>query len=86
MWQAVQHANTAAPPKIILDWAKTEADALGEAGGRCRRTLPPEWSADTPEGTDGLYAYSSDSRIKAAKWLNNSLSHHRFTRCICPVG
>lgn len=78
IWQAVQHANKSGPPNIVLDWAATPTDALNEAGGDCRRALPPEWAADTPKGIDGLYAYPSDSRSKAANWLHDSLSQEVF--------
>jgi hypothetical protein len=77
-WLAVQQANKAGNPKIILDWADNRADALGEAGGACRRALAPEWTTDTPTGIDGLYKYSSASRIRAADWLQDSLSKEVF--------
>jgi hypothetical protein len=80
VWQAVQHANKAGGPKIVLDGAATKAEALGEAGGACRRRLPPDWAADTPGGPDGLYKYSADSRSRAANWLHDSLSDEVFAK------
>jgi hypothetical protein len=80
VWQAVRNANLAGSPKIHLDWAATQADALGEAGGRCRRELQPDWSGDNRDDftLDGLYFYDEASRSKAGSWLNDHLSQQVY--------
>jgi hypothetical protein len=80
VWQAVQEANKSGLPKIVLDWAKSRADALGEHGGQCKREVPPDWLADTAPGgtTAGLYVYDEAERTKAANWLNDSLSNQIY--------
>lgn len=83
VWQAVQNANKVGShltgqggPKIILDWAKSPNEALGDDGGQCRRTLQPIWSADRIDHytLDGMYVYDEGSRKIAATWLKKSLS------------
>src|SRR5205807_699702 len=83
VWQAVQNAN-AAPgphPHITLDWAESEADALGEAGGRCRRDQQPDWHGDIrdPYTLDGLFFYDEESRKRSASWLKDSMSDKVFS-------
>jgi hypothetical protein len=80
-WQAVQNAfPTNKQRQILLDWAKSAADALGEDSGSCVRALAPDWTADTldPYTVDGLYFYSEDGRKTAAQALNDSLSAKIF--------
>ena len=79
IWQAVQNASKL-NPKLKLDWANSKAEALGEANGACKRTLPPDWNADVTDGAtlDGLIYYDEDMRAKAAGWLNDSLSDMVF--------
>lgn len=81
IWQAVQNAVTAGGPRITLDWADTPANALGEAGGMCRRTIEPDWNADTLDHftLDGLYFYDEESRKRAAIWLNGSLTNKIYS-------
>ncbi len=75
VWQAVQNAIKAGGPRIKLDWADGERDALGETEGNCVRTVEPDWKADTRDEftLDGLYFYDEASREKAALWLNGSM-------------
>jgi hypothetical protein len=76
VWQAVQNAHKAGASGIKLDWAELRQDALGEAGGACRRSLAPAWDADSRDAftPDGLYFYDEESRKRAANWLNGALS------------
>jgi len=84
VWQAVRNANAAAkaatPPlaQVVLDWAETHDQALGEAPGGCRRAVAPDWSADVLDTLDGLYLYGEDERKGAGKWLNDALSEQVF--------
>jgi hypothetical protein len=80
VWQAVQNVSQR-NPRILLDWAGNKADALGEANGVCRRSLKPDWSADTTDAStlDGLMFYDSDSRRRAASWLKDSLAGEVYT-------
>jgi hypothetical protein len=82
VWQAVQNANDApgAHARITLDWAEMETDALGEAGGGCRRALAPDWSGDTrdPYTVNGLFLYDEESRKRSASWLKDSMSDKVF--------
>jgi hypothetical protein len=73
VWQAVRNIKGAF--HVRLDWADNHADALGEAGGRCVRRLPPDWLANTldPYTIDGLYFYDEETRRNAADWLYNAL-------------
>lgn len=73
VWQAVQEANKAGLPKIVLDWAASQAEALGDAGGACRRALPPDWAADNVHTLDGLYVYDEASRKNLAQTLHDSI-------------
>ena len=73
VWQAVQEANKGGPPKIVLDWAASHTDALGDPDGKCGRAFPPDWAADSPFTLDGLYIYDEASRKNAAQTLHDSL-------------
>jgi hypothetical protein len=81
VWQSVRNAIKTGGPKIKLDWAELKPDALGEAGGACRRSLEPDWKGDTrdPFTIDGLYFYDEESRKRAAIWLNESMTDKVFT-------
>lgn len=75
VWQAVRNVNKAGGIEIKLDWASSQQDALGEAGGACRRALGPDWTGDlTDDATlDGLYVYSAKMRAKAASTLHDNV-------------
>jgi len=76
-WQMVQDSFLRNKnPKIILDWAKSHDEALGQDNGKCVRTVAPLWQADTldPYTRDGLYFYTEDERKTAANSLHDNLS------------
>jgi hypothetical protein len=76
-WQMVQNVSASnLGPKIVLDWAKTQAQALGEDNRRCVRAVAPEWQADSIGGgvRDGLYSYSEADRETTAQSLHDDLS------------
>jgi hypothetical protein len=80
-WQAVQNAFPKNDMrKVLLDWAKSKADSLGEDQGACVRAQAPDWSADTldPYTVDGLYFYSENGRKVAGQALYDNLSTQIF--------
>ncbi len=81
----MQNWNKSNLPKIVLDWAPTHSQALGEPpltadqDITCERTVPPDWSGDeTTDTPDGLYFYDQASRIVAGAELHKSLSDSVF--------
>ena len=80
-WQAVQNAFPKNDMrKVLLDWAKSKADSLGQDNGSCVRSQAPDWTADTidPETVDGLYFYSEEGRKIAGQALYDNLSLQIF--------
>jgi hypothetical protein len=82
-WQAIKNAY----PKnfdtsVVLDWAKSQTDALGQAGGACVRSVAPIWSGDTldPYTQDGLYFYDAAERKIAGQTLHDNLSLNVYTQ------
>lgn len=76
-WQAVQNSFLHQKnPKIVLDWAKSHDQALGEANGNCVRAIAPLWQADVldPNTRDGLYFYSAEERKTTGQSLHDNLS------------
>jgi hypothetical protein len=76
-WQVVQNASSSHKGgKIILDWAKSHQQALGEDNGKCVRAVAPLWRADNLDQNtlDGLYFYSEDERKTAGQALHDYLS------------
>ncbi len=75
-WQMVQNSVPPGGPKIILDWANSHLQALGEYQGKCIRSVPPLWQADSRDKAtrDGLYLYSEGERILTANSLHDNLA------------
>jgi hypothetical protein len=81
VWQAIQNAFPKNALKtVLLDWAKSTSDALGEANGACIRAQAPDWTADNldPYTVNGLYFYSEESRKSAGQTLYDNLSKQIF--------
>jgi hypothetical protein len=81
-WQVIQNFFNpgVGARKLILDWAKSQADALGEDNGACVRSVEPLWPADVIDADtqDGLYLYSEAQRKIAAQSLHDNLSQTVF--------
>jgi len=80
-WQMVQASVPPDKhPKIMLDWAQSYDQALGEDNGKCVRAVAPLWQADTVDEytRDGLYFYTEDERKTAANSLHDNLSRQIY--------
>ncbi len=79
VWQLIKNVFPEnKSPVFQLDWADIgdTVSALGEENGRCVRTIPPNWDADSAYGLqreDGLYFYSEEERKVTAQSLHDNL-------------
>jgi hypothetical protein len=86
VWQAVQNTSREEHGKIVLDWAPSPTEALGENQASCARLIQPilqpdgTWAGDIVDADtlDGLYVYSQDERQAAGNYLHDAIAQQVY--------